>query len=302
MMTLRRYVAAQYDWTGLTSNIYRSTAWEIGSLFVVAVAVLALVVLYHVHGLDMTFSELTDTEFAGAVGLEHMFGKIAVFTRLAFSMSLFFLLTNAARMYWLTMHRGVSERIPLQLYLTEARSFIVHALTQRRLRDCADRSRWYFHLLLASGCVLMFILLFFGLEWFQTDGLYPVHHPQRWLGYLATAAILVGVGDILIGRTRKLGQTHRFSGSTDWILPLMLLLTALSGIAVHILRYAGFASAMHYTYAAHVIVSVPLLLVEIPFGKGSHIIYRPLAMYFQAVKERSMQQQSSREAVLGHAG
>jgi nitrate reductase gamma subunit len=121
------------------------------------------------------------------------------------------------------------------------------------------------------------------------------------LGYLATAAILVGVGEILIGRTRKHSQMHRFSDSTDWIFPIMLLVTVLSGIAVHALRYAGLGAAMHYTYAAHVIVSVPLLLIEIPFGKWSHMAHRPLAIYFHAVKQKAMKEQSPREAVMSHA-
>jgi hypothetical protein len=44
-----------------------------------------------------------------------------------------------------------------------------------------------------------------------------------------------------------------------------------------------------------------MLLIEIPFGKFSHIIYRPLALYFQAVKEKALQQQVPEEAVLENA-
>ncbi len=301
-MTLRRYLAAHYDWTGLASKIYRSKAWEIGSILVVGVVVLALIVLYHVYVVELTVSELTDTEFASLVGLKHMFGTITAFTRVVFSLAVFLLLTNAARMYWFTMHRGVSHEIPFRLYVTEAKAFVVHALTQRRMRDCEDKSRWFPHLLLVSGFVVMILLKFFGLQWFQTDEIYPLYHPQRWLGYLAATAILVGAGEILIGRIGKHRQIHRFSEITDWTLPLMLLLTALSGIAVHFLRYMGLTSAMHYTYAAHVVIAVPLLLVEIPFGKLSHVIYRPLAAYFHAVKERAKHQQPSGEAVPSHAG
>jgi len=301
MMTLRRYLAAQYDWTGLTSKIYRSAAWEIGSNVVVGLLTLALIVLYHLYVVEATLSDLANPEFAGSMSLEHMFGRITIFTRVVLLLALFFLLANAARMYWLTMRRGVSHRIPLHLYLTEAKAFVAHALTQRRMRECTDRSRWYFHSLLVFGCVLIFALLFFGLEWFQTDEIYPLYHPQRWLGYLATAAILVGIGELFVGRIRKRTQQHRFSEPTDWILPVMLLLTVLSGIAIHLLRYMGLGAAAHYTYAAHVVVSVPLLLIEMPFGKWSHMIYRPLAMYFQAVREGALQRQPSAEAVPSHA-
>jgi len=33
---------------------------------------------------------------------------------------------------------------------------------------------------------------------------------------------------------------------------------------------------------------VPMLLVEVPFGRSSHMLYRPLALYFTAVKERAL--------------
>jgi hypothetical protein len=36
-------------------------------------------------------------------------------------------------------------------------------------------------------------------------------------------------------------------------------------------------------------IAVPMLLVEIPFGGSSHMIYRPLALYFAAVKERALE-------------
>ncbi|MHC4134402.1 MAG: 4Fe-4S dicluster domain-containing protein [Planctomycetota bacterium] len=303
MMTLRRYLAARYDWTGLTSRIIRSAVWEIGALLAVGLAFVALVVIYHLYVVEAEFADLTDTEFAGEMGLNHMFWTIATFTNWVFGLAAFLLLTNAARMYWLTMRGGVRPRIPLHLYLTEARAFLSHAITQRRLRDCADnRSHWFLHVLLVFGCVLMFVMLLFALAWFQTDEIFPITHPQRWLGYLATVAIAIPAGAILIGRIRKRSQMHRFSGGSDWILPAMLLLTALSGIAIHILRYRGLGAAALYTYLAHMAIAVPLLLIEIPFGKWSHMIYRPLALYFQAVKDKAMQQSAAPVDAPDHAG
>jgi nitrate reductase gamma subunit len=139
--------------------------------------------------------------------------------------------------------------------------------------------------------MVMFFLLVFFLKWFQTDNIYPIYHPQRWIGYLATGAIIFATGEILIGRIKKREQIHKYSRQTDWILPILLLLTAVSGIAVHIFRYLGFSLTTHYTYALHLAIAVPMLIVEVPFGKWSHMIYRPLAIYFQTVKEKALQQQ-----------
>ena len=80
--------------------------------------------------------------------------------------------------------------------------------------------------------------------------------------------------------------------------PILLLLTALSGISVHMLRYAGFELACHFVYALHIAIATPILVVEMSFGKWSHMIYRPLALYFQAVKERARQQAPAQEVIL----
>ncbi len=144
----------------------------------------------------------------------------------------------------------------------------------------------------------MIVIKFLFLNWFQTDSIYPVYHPQRWLGYLAAVALLYTTGEILIGRTKKREQIHKFSDLTDWTLPVLLFLTAVSGIAVHVFRYMGLELLTHYVYALHLIIAVPMLVIEIPFGKFSHIIYRPLALYFQAVKEKALQRQVPEEAEL----
>ena len=51
-------------------------------------------------------------------------------------------------------------------------------------------------------------------------------------------------------------------------------------------------------YAVHLIIAVAMLAVEVPFGKWAHMLYRPLAVYLQAVKERALQQQATEGAVL----
>ena len=81
------------------------------------------------------------------------------------------------------------------------------------------------------------------------------------------------------------------------MLPVLLILTAISGMAVHICRYAGMAMTAHYLYAVHLMIAVPMLIVEVPFGNWSHMIYRPLALYFIAVRERAAKQEPVGEAV-----
>ena len=313
MMTLRRYLTAQYDWTGLSGKLYRSKAWELGALFVVA-AFMALLIWFF-HGPLVTERVELNT-FAPA----HM---VHIFDLILFGVLAFFLLTNAFRMYWFTMHQGSSARIPdvirgiikdgfgytmhqgekvripFSLFITEAWTFIWNFVTQKLFLKCANNIyRWLKHFLLVSGYMLMLFLVVGLLLWFQTDNIYPIYHPQRWLGYYATVVLLFGTVEILIGRIRKREQIHKFSDFSDWMFPILLLLTVVTGILVHIFRYTGLPLATYYMYAAHLIIAVAMLAVEVPFGKWAHMLYRPLAVYLQAVKERALQQQAPEEAVL----
>jgi hypothetical protein len=248
------------------------------------------------------------------------------FDLILFVVLAFFLFTNSFRMYWFIMHEGRSAgilnimrgfkedgfgyikrdgekvRIPLVIFLSQVWTIIWNFATQKLFLSCSrNTGRWLKHFLLVSGYVLMLLLVVVFLLWFQTDNIYPLYHPQRWLGYYATAVLLYGTVEIIIGRIRKREQMHRFSDFSDWMFPVLLLLTAVTGILVHIFRYMGLPLATYYTYAVHLVIAVAMLVVEVPFGKWAHLLYRPLAVYFQAVREKALEQPVPEEAVLDHA-
>ncbi|MDI6807437.1 MAG: 4Fe-4S dicluster domain-containing protein [Candidatus Eisenbacteria bacterium] len=296
MMTLRRYLSSQYDWTGLSSRLYRSgIARFIASLFVAGLVFL-LVLFYHLKFVEALQGVQAGDFLKMSLGLSHMFGNITYFTYVVFLIPVVLMITNAFRMYWLSIHKDKGMRIPPVLFLKEMKTLLLHGFAQMRFRECTDKTRWVKHLILFGGFALISILVLFFLKWFQTDNIYPIYHPQRWLGYLATLALLYGSGESLLGRIRKKEQVHRFSSFSDWSLPTLIFLTALTGIAVHIFRYLGFAMTAHYAYFVHMVVVVPMLIVEIPFGKLGHAVYRPLGLYFQAVKESALGQEAVSEA------
>ncbi len=296
MVTLRRYLASHYDWTGITAKINSSKIWYIGSLSFVAGLVLFLVVAYHVYVVKMPFSDFALTPMP----LDHMFPMMTHFTMVVILLPLFFLLSFAMRMYWFTMRGTEKITVAPNLYFTEAKTFLLHLTTHKKMGECPEKSRWPKHLVLAWGVMIKLSLLVFALAWLQTDKLYRISHPQRWIGYLVTAFIIYGTVDILASRLRKKKEVHKSSDMRDWAFPILLLAAAISGIVVHIVRYAGFEFATHYAYAVHIMVSVPLLVIEMPFGKWTHMIYRPMALYFQSLKEKAMQKQWSVQGVPSH--
>jgi heterodisulfide reductase subunit C len=280
-MAMRRWLTAQYDWTGLARRFYTSRVWEVGSVLVVAVLVTLAFAIFH----GPVVTDRVELNTFAPVEVVHLLDWIMA------GGLLFFLGTNVLRMHNFVMRRGANTSIPVSLYATEAWNLVYHFVTQVRFSKCGDRRRWVDHLVTVSGYVVMLILIVLFLPWFQTDNLYPLYNPQRWLGYFATMALIYGSGVAIWGRIKKDHQMHRFSHVSDWMFPILLLVGAITGILVHIFRYTGLPMATYLTYVIHLAFMVPMLVLEVPFGKWSHLAYRPFAVYFQTVKEKAAQRQ-----------
>ena len=290
MLTLRRFLSAQYEWTGIGSKLLKSRAWYLGSLCSIALLTLLLIVGYHLWYVGMATKDFATTPF----GLEHMFPLMTYYTLVVVLLPLLLLLSRILRIWRLAM---AGENIGWKLYARQAWVYVYESIAQPLMRKCPEHRRWFGHEALAVGTVIMLAIKVFGLRWFQTDNIYPLYNPQRWLGYLAAGLILYGIGDILIGRFRASQEIYKETHFHDLVFPILIISTALTGLLAHILRYAGFALACHYVYALHVIVATPMLVIEMSFGKWAHMVYRPLALYFQAVKERAATQAPDGEAV-----
>jgi Na+-translocating ferredoxin:NAD+ oxidoreductase RnfA subunit len=94
---------------------------------------------------------------------------------------------------------------------------------------------------------------------------------------------------------------HRFSHLSDWLFPILLFLTALTGILVNIFRLSNLPMATYVTYVVHMAIAVPMLVVEVPFGKWSHLLYRPLGIFVAAVQKKALESASEAAAIAGPA-
>jgi nitrate reductase gamma subunit len=131
------------------------------------------------------------------------------------------------------------------------------------------------------------------LWWFQTDNIYPITHPQRWVGYIATILLIVTATSFLIGRYRKNEQIHRFSQPSDWLFPIFILTAAVTGILVHVFRYLDWPLPTYGIYTIHVMAAIAMLDVEVGVGKWAHLFYRPLAIYLEGIKSRIRQERAT---------
>jgi len=283
MMALRRWATSRYDWTGLSRRLYTSRVWEIGALVFVALIVVAL---FYFSGAftpeRMVTTHVSVNTFAPVLWVHYAdWGMAAVLS--------FFLLTNAFRM--IRIHTA-GENIPLSLFFSEIKTFLVQAMTQKRWRECDQRNtRWLKHFLLVTAYVAMFLLVMFFLSVFQVDT-----SERTWvsyLGYYITLILLYVTGDAMWSRLKKKEEIHKHSHESDWTFLILLFLTALTGILMHFFRIMNWPLSTYYMYVIHLAIAVPMLVVEVPFMKWAHLMYRPLALYLLAVKKKAREAEAS---------
>jgi hypothetical protein len=283
MMGMRRWLTAQYDITGQSTRLYTSTKATITSItFWMLLPLLAILGLHYFGYASVVTDRVELNEFAPVEIIwwaSHFYGAWLAIV----------LFSGGFRMYRKVVKSSKIEgKIPISAYAKEFKSLFLNFTTQNEWKTCAkSRAKWVKHFLLVTGYATMLILVIGFLWWFQTDEIYPITHPQRWIGYYATFVLLVFSSDMIISRIRKRDQMHKYSHHTDWFFPVFIFLVSLTGILVHIFRYAEMAWPTYILYTIHLMVSAAMLSTEVGVGKWSHLLYRPLASYLERVKERA---------------
>lgn len=301
MMGLRRYLTAQYDWTGFSKRFYTSHTFEFLSIFGLSLLV-GLVILMirgdHINWQVAKLNSFIDVHIMEALAVA--FGTVLAAL----------LLSNTYRMAKFQLG-SLWGKIPANMYVAEFKELVVNFLTQKKFSECEDKTQWYIHLLLMTGYLSIFILvavLLGGLGGllpaFQTDEIRPIYHPYNILGFYSTIALLIAVVYHFNGRMQKKKPVYKNSHSSDWAFLILVGLTTLTGILVFIFRTAGgtgMPAATYGMYTIHLMVAAPMLGLEVPFAKWAHLAYRPATLFLQGVRKRyndSMQMQ----ATLGEAG
>ena len=265
MMTLRRYLTAQYDWTGFSSKFYKSKAWQIGGLIVIGLAMLASIIIF--------FYPVRLIEFG------HLFELSVVFAVL-----LLIFVPNILRMFWFTLGRS-NPKPSLLLYLSELKTLVLHAITQPQLRKCKEKGFWLKHLFVFAGYLLTLMLIVFaGL--FKTYT-YPVYHPFKLLMIVVPTVLLVFTAILIVDRIKKREVRQKFAQLSDWLFPIWLFTMIFLVLLAYILLSLGIKDVGYVIYSIHLVVLSQWALIIVPFSKWTHFLYRPLAMYFYAVREKT---------------
>ncbi|MDP1620740.1 MAG: 4Fe-4S dicluster domain-containing protein [Bacteroidales bacterium] len=287
MMSLRRFMTSRYDWTGLSKKFYTSEVWELAwIIFFAILVVLSFVIVLPSFGFHYT-SELTAD---GGVKV-NSFAPIRIIETFDWAMAIIvatLLMSNILRMYYAIIWKHTNTKVSLWVHIRELWLLIYNFMVQPKFSKCDSKGYWVSHWFLMSGYTIMFIVIVVFLPWFQTEEILPVYDPQRLLGYYATFGLLFGLFIAIVGRVKKKEVKFQFSHISDWLFLAMLTLTVITGILIHIFRINGMPMATYISYIAHMAILVPMILIEVPFSKWSHLAYRPFAVYIAQLKKNAV--------------
>lgn len=261
MMSLRRYLTAKYDWTGLSGLLYKSLPVSIAAFVLVFVGVMA-------------FALSVGFELETLLHVGHQFEMIAIGT-----IGMVILLPNIIRMWNYTI-RKPGVKVPAKKYMSSMGELFVHMFTQKRALGCDDnQKRWFEHLILVFGYLaLLFTTVF--LDWFSTESLF-VHV----FGYIVSTVVFVVTIDFVSGRMKKNREVNKHSQPSDWFFVIWLFLMGFTAFVVRLFIDFDWLESNKWLYIVHFTVLAQWALLIVPFGKWTHFLYRSFAMYFAKLKE-----------------
>ncbi|HOP04586.1 MAG TPA: 4Fe-4S dicluster domain-containing protein [Tenuifilaceae bacterium] len=261
MMSLRRWLTAKYDWTGLSGLLYRSLPFTLFAFIVTALAVIYF-----------AFTNNFDVETIMHYGHQfEMWAIISVFALI--------LLPNLARMWWFVILKP-KVKVKFVSYFKGMQELFTHMFTQKQTLGCDDsRPRWFIHLIIVFG-YLSLLFTTVVLDWFGTTSRFIIV-----LGYVESIALFSLTFIFVRGRIIKNMEANKFSQPSDWFFVIWLFLMAFSAFLVRIFIDLHLIETNLWLYLFHLIVLVQWAVIIVPFGKWTHFLYRSFAMYFEKLKQ-----------------
>jgi len=299
MAAARRFAIASYDRTRLARTIYLQPI--LGTAIAVALAAVFAMFMYAAHG-PQDGQTLALFQFIPSDLIHSLGVAVMVVVGLAGLAGLATMTHRIARSEGVGWGTGLGSRAAMKRSVAALWMALgVESVGQRRYRkDCEAaqepvawyRRRWLLHALTMWGFLGLFAATIadYGLELLgikATGTPVPIWYPVRLLGTVAGAMLIFGTTMLILNRLQKANRSVRKSQSADWTLLALLWLTGLSGFALELALYLPNAPVWGYwVFLFHVAVAMELVLLA-PFMKLAHVIYRPVALFFFALKPTS---------------
>ena len=266
MMSLRRWLTAKYDWTGLSGLLYKSMSLTLFAMLLVFAGV-----LYFANSVNFNLEQMLHTG--------HIFEMVAIGT-----IMFVIFVPNLLRMWNFTVLKA-GVKAPFKTYVTALSDLFVHMFTQKRSKDCDedDSFRWLEHFILVlSYLSLLFTTVF--LNWFGTGSILIII-----FGYIVSFLIFVVTVDFVSSRMKKKKSLNKFSQPSDWFFVIWLLLMGITAFMVRLFIDLNILESNKWMYILHLTVLAQWALIIVPFGKWTHFLYRSFGMYFSKVKSMALE-------------
>jgi len=290
MMSMRRWLTAQYDFTGISRLFYRS--WKI-ELWAIIILAFLTGLGFMLFGFKWGGGSLSVYDGPGAFLPS---SSIHTFDWIMAGFLVVLLSANSFRMWYFIMQNDRAPHVKLWTYIKKLYVLPLHFISQKRYAECDRKKPWVLHLFLMLSYFTMLVLIMFFLKYMQSGPgiVWEVH----LFGYLAAIGLVITGILAIRGRMKKTLPYHQHSHESDWMFLILLVTVSVTGILQHILHRVGLNPAANIMYIIHMMGVVPMLLLEVPFSKWSHLAYRTLAMYFselqaEALRERHVQEQET---------
>jgi quinone-modifying oxidoreductase subunit QmoC len=194
------------------------------------------------------------------------------------------------RRFWAALKSTTSADRPGQPASRALRGAVGDAFSHRGFDDCKTaHTRLWAHVGLFYGflglvaattgaAIYTEVFPLLGVEWHGNVLSLPIWDPVKIVGNVGGIALLGALGQTLWMRFARRKQSGK-STYSDWFFSGLLALTALSGFATEILRFADARTGAYAAYTVH-LVFVFGLFAYFPFSKFSHVMYRTAALAF----------------------
>jgi len=303
MASARRYAIASFDPSGISRLLYRSRLFT--AVFMTFLSVLfALIMLSKADKMNFERPAFFKTEYLeGFIPFKvvHDTG-LAVIIIAAVSM-----IVGVWRM-WRKLSGKKSKKLETSELpksgkvtwdrIRRAFNYVVSEIAaEKRYRDCEEDkkapwfvSRWFVHwsimwgfIGLGTATVIDYILLLtVGKDPGQAV---PLWNPPRLLGTLAGILLMYGTSLALYWRFRKKDKYHSHSLLSDWLFLWLMFLAGFTGFLLEIAIYLPSGTLWGYiVFLIHVVIGMEIVVL-LPFTKFAHAVYRPIALFFNALSE-----------------
>jgi ferredoxin len=274
MMSLRRWLTGRYDFTGISRLFYRSWKAELVAIVLLGLATAAGFLAWGLGHGDLAYYDGPQAFLRSADIHVFDWSMAAVLTAL--------LSINALRMWWYAIGSDQQLHVPLWIYLRKLLLLPVHFFSQRRYARCEKKRPWFVHLALMLSYMIMMVLVMFFVHFLQAGP--AINWTVHAFGYAASFGLLLAIGWFIRARIKQVEPHVQHSHESDWIFLVMLLLVTATGVTQHALHRLDLPLYANVAYVVHLSLVVPMLVLEVPFSKWSHMAYRPLAMYLAEVR------------------